>query len=199
MKLWNIITIVMISILSLPVFADIHLSAPSQLKLQVVNGKNATNESPLVLKNGENQIAFRYEVRYRTGSEETFFASDIILMTFEGNDQNYVITLPKLSTKAQREDFNNKPAITLTDSNGKAVAFEQSKLMKNGMQFNRDLVAELAVYNQTSKPASLNQPTSIIIPAGSKSEGDVAGEMLNYWYSKADEKTRAKFKARINK
>ena len=71
--------------------------------------------------------------------------------------------------------------------------------MKNGIQFNRDLVAELAVYNQTSKPASLNQSKPIIIPAGSESEGDVAGKMLDYWYSKADEKTRAQFKARINK
>ncbi|MGJ8581151.1 MAG: DUF2057 family protein, partial [Psychromonas sp.] len=29
-------------------------------------------------------------------------------------------------------------------------------------------------------------------------EGDVAGQMLDYWYKKADEKTRAQFKARIN-
>lgn len=198
MKLWNVITVVIISTLSLPVFADINLSTPTQLKLQVVNGKNTKNKKPLVLKNGKNQIAFRYEDRYRTGSEETFFTSDVILMTFEGNDQNYVITLPKLPSKAQREDFNNKPAITLTDSNGVAVPFEQSKLMKNGIQFNRDLIAELAVYNQTSKPASLNKPTPAIIPAGNESESDVVGKMLDYWYSKADEKTRSQFKARIN-
>lgn len=189
----------MVSFLSSQVLADIHLTTPSQLKLQVVNGKNAKSESALIFENGKNQIAFRYEDRYRSSGEDIFFVSDIIIMTFEGNDQNYFITLPKLRTETQRENFNNKPAITLKDSHGKAVLFEQGKLMKNGMQFDRQLVAEMEAYNQTSKPASLNQPESIIIPAGSQSEGDVAGKMLDYWYSKADQKTRAQFKARINK
>ncbi|MFT6924832.1 MAG: hypothetical protein ACJAZP_000402 [Psychromonas sp.] len=199
MKLWNIIVLIMVSFLSSQVLADIHLTTPSQLKLQVVNGKNAKSESALIFENGKNQIAFRYEDRYRSSGEDIFFVSDIIIMTFEGNDQNYFITLPKLRTETQRENFNNKPAITLKDSHGKAVLFEQGKLMKNGMQFDRQLVAEMEAYNQTSKPASLNQPESIIIPAGSQSEGDVAGKMLDYWYSKADQKTRAQFKARINK
>ena len=198
MKLWNVIAIVIISLLSPQVLADIHLTTPSQLKLQVVNGETAKNENPLVLKNGKNQIAFRYENRYRSAGEDVFFASDIILLTFEGNDDNYVITLPKLHTKTAQEAFNNNPAITLQDSNGKAVVFEQGKLMKDGIQFNRDLVAEMRVYNQTSQPASLNQPKSIISMTGNDSEADVAGKMLDYWYSKADEKTRAEFKARIN-
>lgn len=199
MKLWNVIAIVIISLLSPQVLADIHLTTPSQLKLQVVNGETAKNENPLVLKNGKNQIAFRYENRYRSAGEDVFFASDIILLTFEGNDDNYVITLPKLRTKTAQEAFNNNPAITLQDSNGKAVVFEQGKLMKDGIQFSRDFVAEMRVYNQTSQPASLNQPKSIMSITGNEPEADVAGKMLDYWYSKADEKTRAEFKDRINK
>lgn len=199
MKLWNIIIIVMISLLSSQVLADIHLTTPSQLKIQVVNGENAKNENPLILKNGKNQIAFRYQERYRTGGEDIFFVSDIIIMTFEGNEQSYFITLPKLSSQIERDAFNNKPAIILKDKDGIAVMFEQAKLMKNGIQFNRDLAAEMAVYNQTSKTASLNQPGSIIIPSGSQSEGAVAGKMLDYWYSKADQNTREQFKIRINK
>ena len=199
MKLWNIIVLSMISTLSSQVLADIHLTTPSQLKLQVVNGEKTKNENPLLLKNGKNQIAFRYEERYRKGGDDIFFSSDIILMTFEGNEQHYFISLPKLRTEADRDAFNDKPAIILKDNDGVEILFEQGKLMKNGMQFDRDLVAELVVYNQTSQPAALNQPTSIIIPAGSQSEGDVAGKMLDYWYSKADQNTREQFKIRINK
>ncbi|MEL0658887.1 DUF2057 domain-containing protein [Psychromonas arctica] len=200
MKLRNIIIVVIVSLLSPQVLAEINLTTPSQLKLQVINNEIAKNENPLLLENGKNQIAFRYEDRYRSAGEDVFFTSDIILLTFEGHDNNYFITLPKLRTEGERTDFNNNPVIILKDSNGKTVSFEQGKLLKNGIQFNRDLISELRVYNQTSQPASLNQPKSIISMTGneSESEADVAGKMLDYWYSKADEKTRAAFKARIN-
>ena len=198
MKLRYIGLVLMGSLLSAQASADIHLTTPSQLKLEVVNGEKSNNQNPLVLKNGENQIAFYYEDRLRSGGEDIFLTSDVMLITFKGNDQDYSITFPNFSSEKQFDRFNDKPAIALTDSNGKAVPFEQGKLLKNGIQFNRDLVAEMAIYNQTAKPASLEQPTSIIIPAGSQSEGEVAGKMLDYWYSKADEKTRAQFKARIN-
>ena len=198
MKLWNVVAIIIVSLLSSKVLADIHLNTPSQLKLKIVNNEIAKNENPLLLENGKNQIAFRYEDRYRTAGEDVFFTSDIILLTFEGHDNNYFITLPKLRTESERTDFNNNPVIILKDSNGKTVSFEQGKLLKNGIQFNRDLISELRVYNQTSQLASLKQPTSIISVADNQSEADVAGKMLDYWYSKADEKTRAAFKARIN-
>ncbi|WP_137297771.1 DUF2057 domain-containing protein [Psychromonas sp. SP041] len=198
MKLWNVVAIIIVSLLSSKVLADIHLNTPSQLKLKIVNNEISKNENPLLLENGKNQIAFRYEDRYRSAGEDVFFTSDIILLTFEGHDNNYFITLPKLRTESERTDFNNNPVIILKDSNGKTVSFEQGKLLKNGIQFNRDLISELRVYNQTSQLASLKQPTSIISVADNQSETDVAGKMLDYWYSKADEKTRAAFKARIN-
>jgi uncharacterized protein YccT (UPF0319 family) len=179
--------------------AEIHLTTPSQFKLEVVNGEKPKNKNNIVLKNGENQIAFFYEDRIRAAGEDIFLTSDILLMTFEGHDQHYTITFPHFNSKKEFDRFNDKPMIKLTDSDGKTVPFEQDKLLKNGIQFNRDLVAEMAIYNRTSEPASLKQPTSIIIPAGSKSEAEVAGQMLDYWFSKADEKTREQFKARINK
>lgn len=198
MKLWNMIIWVSMSLLTPQVFADVHLTTPTQLMLQVVNGEKVKDQKSLTLQNGKNQIAFRYEARYREGRDDVFFSSDIILMTFEGHDQDYIITLPELSTQSERDDFNNNPIIILKDKNGEAVQFEQGKLLKNGMQFDRDLITEMAAYNQTSKPASLNQISSKAILAGSNSEEDVAGEMLDYWYSKANKKTQDQFKQRIN-
>lgn len=199
MNLQNLSLVLISSFLSAQVLADIQLTIPSQLKLAVVNGEKSKDEHTLVLKNGKNQIAFSYEDRLRSGGEDVFLTSDIILMTFKGNDQQYSINFPSFSSEKDFNHFNDKPVITLTDGNGQAVPFEQDKLLKNGIQFNRDFVAEIAAYNQTSQPASLNQAASIIIPAGSKSEGEVAGQMLDYWYNKADEKTRIQFKTRINK
>lgn len=199
MNLQNLSLILISSFLSTQVLADIQLTTPSQLKLAVVNGEKSKDEHTLVLKNGENQIAFSYEDHLRSGGEDVFLTSDIIIMTFKGTDQQYAINFHTFNSEKEFDRFNDNPAITLTETNGRSVPFEQGKLLKNGIQFNRDFVVEMAAYNQTSQPASLNQPASIIIPAGSKSEGEVAGQMLDYWYSKADEKTRIQFKARINK
>jgi len=210
MKLSNIISIVVFSLFSLfslfstQVLSDIRLTTPNQLKIKLVNGQSAKDVNPLILKDGSNQIAFSYQDRYREDGEDIFFTSDIIVMTFSGNDQEYFISLPTLNSQKERESFNKKPLITLTNKSAEPVSFEQSKLIKNGLQFNRDLVAEITAYNQTSKPASLNQnatitaPTANIAPTANQSEADVAGKMLDYWYNKADPKTQAAFKKRIN-
>ena len=198
MKLLNFISLALISTLSQQAFAAINLTVPSQVTLKVVNGEQAKQQNALILNDGKNQIAFQYEGNYREGGEVNYFTTDTLLITFEGNNQNYTMSLPKLRSKKQVEQFNAHPEVVLMDNNGDAVPFEQGKLMKNGIQFNRDLVAEAAAYNHTDNPASLRQPATIIVPANGQTEGDVAGQMLDYWYKKADEKTRTQFKARIN-
>jgi len=198
MKRWNIIPLALMAVLSPQVIAEINLTVPSQVTLEVINGAEAKQQKAITLKDGKNQIAFQYEGNYRNGGEITYFNTDIILMTFDGENQDYTLSLPRLDSDKQVAQFNKQPALTLTDSNDNPVPFEQGKLMKNGIQFNRDLVAEMRVYNQTEQPASLNQVASIIIPENGQTEGEVAGKMLDYWYSKADQKTRDQFKARIN-
>ncbi|MEG3753994.1 DUF2057 domain-containing protein [Psychromonas arctica] len=198
MKLLNFMSLALISILSQQAFAAINLTVPSQVTLKVVNGKQAEQKTSLTLKDGTNQIAFEYEGNYRQGGEVNYFTTDTLIITFQGKNQDYTISLPTLRSARQVDQFNAQPEIIITDINGEAVPFEQGKLMKSGIQFNRDLVAETVAYNQTDKPASLQQPATIIVPANGQTEGDVAGQMLDYWYKKADEKTRAQFKARIN-
>ncbi|RBW46439.1 DUF2057 domain-containing protein [Psychromonas sp. B3M02] len=198
MKLWNLFTFAIASMISTQALADINLTFPPQLKLQLVNEKISNSENALQLKNGQNQIAFQYKTHYRSDGERLLFTSEMILISFKGHDQNYTITLPELNSEEEFEQFNKKPQIALKDDSGKPVKFEQGKLIKEGFQLNRDLVSEVSAYNRTDKPASLHQPATIIVPANGQTEGDVAGQMLDYWYKKADEKTRAQFKARIN-
>lgn len=198
MKFWNILSIAIACCISSQALADIQLTIPSQVKLQLVNGEKSASTSPVLLKNGQNQIAFRYQDRYRVGGDDVFYSSDIIIMNFAGKDDNYVMAIPKLTSQAERDAFNEKPCISLKDSQSQDVLFEQGKLLKNGMQFDRDLVAEMKDYNLTSQPASLQQRVTIITTPGTQSEVDVAGKMLDYWYQKADRKTREQFKLRIS-
>ena len=194
--------------LSFPTLADVNIDLPDSAELILVNGVKAEGNDTLALKNGQNQIAFRYEDGYRENGEYSLFKSDVVIMTFTGTDTHYSLTLPKLRSSLDGRKFNREPALTLTDNSGTPVTFEQGKLMKNGMQLGRNFEAEIAAYNQTSQPAAVAIST---LPAVSLStinksanvaneaEGEnVAESMLNYWYEQADEATRDRFKAHIN-
>ncbi|MCW8327697.1 DUF2057 domain-containing protein [Photobacterium sp. SDRW27] len=198
--------------LSFPTLADIKLDLPYSAELVLVNGYEAEGNDPLTLENGENQIAFRYQDGYRENGEHKLFKSDVIIVTFEGQDSAYKLEVPKLRTAQDTQKFNKRPSVSLKDSEGSDVSFAQDKLIKSGLQFGRDYEAEIAAYNQTDKPAALQAAVAVTtlpaaVPAqtakpavkGQQPQGkNVAENMLNYWYEQADEATRARFKARIN-
>lgn len=197
---------------SLPALADVTLALPSTAELVLVNGKSAEGNDTLTLKDGTNQVAFRYEGGYRENGDYTLFSSNVMIIKFSGTNANYTLELPKISSEIEGNRFNKKPVINLTDANGKAAEFEQGRLIKNGIQFGRDFEAEMAAYNQTSQPAALagafavTTLPAIVTPAAPTTSNtspvpqgeNTAENMLNYWYSQADEATKARFKARIS-
>ncbi|WP_064603165.1 YccT family protein [Photobacterium sp. J15] len=189
--------------LSFPSLADINLELPYSAELVLVNGVKKDGNEPLVLKNGENQIAFRYQDGYRENGEYQLFKSDVIIVKFNGQDANYRLEMPKLRNEMETFKFNNNPSIKLTDTNGQAINFEQDKLMKSGIQFGRDYEAEMVAYNLTDNAAAMKSAAITTLPAkvdldGKQQGENVAETMLNYWYEQADPATQARFKARIN-
>lgn len=189
--------------LSFPSLADINLELPYSAELVLVNGVKKDGNEPLVLKNGENQIAFRYQDGYRENGEYQLFKSDVIIVKFNGEDANYRLEMPKLRNEMETFKFNNNPSIKLTDTNGQAINFEQDKLMKSGIQFGRDYEAEMVAYNLTDNAAAMKSAAITTLPAKVNLDGKQQGEnvaetMLNYWYEQADPATQARFKARIN-
>ncbi|ELR67685.1 hypothetical protein C942_01615 [Photobacterium marinum] len=189
--------------LSFPSLADINLELPYSAELVLVNGIKKDGNEPLVLKNGENQIAFRYQDGYRENGEYQLFKSDVIIVKFNGEDANYRLEMPKLRNEMETFKFNNNPSIKLTDNNGQTINFEQDKLMKSGIQFGRDYEAEMVAYNLTDNAAAMKSAAITTLPAKVNLDGKQQGEnvaetMLNYWYEQADPATQARFKARIN-
>ncbi|WP_298769508.1 DUF2057 domain-containing protein [uncultured Shewanella sp.] len=192
-----------------PVLANVTLKMPYNSDLILVNGKDASGNEKIKLPNGINQVAFRYQGNFYQQDQESSFDSDVIIMTFEGFNASYSLSLPNLRTMNAAQQFNHKPQLTLTDKTGNSVPFKQGKLMKKGLQFGRDYEAEIAAYNQTSQPAALDtlvkntpaiapQTTSQVSNATTPVNSQVnVGQMLDFWYSQADEATRASFKKRI--
>lgn len=199
-------------------FADVTLSMPSNSELVLVNGVDASGRDPLKLRNGINQVAFRYIGRYQQQGSQTQFQSDVIIIKFEQSDAQLALSMPRIRSDSAADKFNHSPQVTLEDRNSKLVPFELGMLIKKGLQLGRDYEAEIASYNLTDQKASLSiQPTAAATPAaiaevtasstastapnkGAKPKADNqvnVGQMLDFWYQQADEETRKAFKKRI--
>lgn len=207
--------------------ASLHL--PDRTETVFVNNKASHQQSKVLLDstlpNGMQQIAFRYQARYRDNGSQNDFISDVIVLRFNASEQDYRLTLPPINSAASAKKFNLKPAITLTDSSGNTIAFTQDKLIKSGLQIGRDFVQEMAQYNASAAIAavassavitpSLNPVSGATIASDHSSQVispsadviEVTAEditqaevmrMLDYWYQKANNQTQAEFKAKIN-
>jgi len=206
-------------------FAEPALSFPNSAELLVVNGKSTEADSPVTLREGKNQIVFKYNTSFRQLGQQKRFSSEAIILSFEASNQTYNLILPKLKSSNDADKFNSTPAITLSDSKEQAVSYDTDILTKEGLQLGRDYSDEMSVYNQSEASAAVSsiaivkqaakvQSTEVVTTSASttaKTEVNKqattkdnqipdqinVGQMLDFWYSQADEETRKAFKARI--
>ncbi|WP_318457019.1 YccT family protein [Photobacterium leiognathi] len=188
-------------------FANVSLTLPDSADLVLVNGTKAQGNDPLSLKDGDNQIAFRYETNYRENGDTHLFKSEVVIVTFNGKDASYTLSLPKIHSQYEAKAFNKQPHVTITDQQNNDIAIKQDVLIKNGVQIGRDFQQEIAKYNLSGAPAALTSAISVSVPQVQNVAVEKSGKvdqayvtkMLNYWYEKADKTTQDQFKASINK
>ena len=222
MKLSAYLLMVLTSLtLSFSSFASIVLNLPHQSYLIAINGEKAQGNKRIVLPNGINQIALRYEGEYKENNYYRPFQSNIIVLKFSGKDDHYNLNFPYLLNKEEADLFNRSPTLTLTDKQQEPVSFSQGLLLKAGLQIGRDYIEELAQYNQANHAASM--PAKRLLTADTKNSGvnfngrptikvtqatgsnkptyyiNVPETMLRYWYQRADSETRDMFKQQISK
>ena len=190
-------------------FADVTLNLPQSAELVLVNGVNAQGNATQTLHNGNNQIAFRYDKNYRENGDTHLFRSEVVVMTFSGNDATYTLQLPRISSEYQAQKFNRQPTLSLLASDGSEIPFKHDVLIKDGIQINRDFPQEITQYNLSKAPAALASAITAnemqraqqqVNPAEKNGQIDQAyiTKMLNYWYNKADTATQQQFKTSIN-
>lgn len=204
-------------------WADPTLSFPNSAELLVINGKSTEADSPATLREGKNQIVFKYNTSFRQQGQQKRFSSEAIILSFEASNQTYKLKLPKLKSSSDADKFNSAPLIQLSDNKDQAVNYDTDILTKEGLQLGRDYSEEISLYNQTEASAAVGSfavvqqtakvqsaetitttampksPTSKQTTSRSKEIPDQinVGQMLDFWYQQADEETRKAFKARI--
>ncbi|QIR13701.1 YccT family protein [Shewanella aestuarii] len=247
MKILPTLATLSLSLLSPLLFAA-SLSLPTNAELIALNGQEIKATNPLDLTTGVNQIAFRYQGTYRQGGTQTRFESELIVVSFSADDQDYTLTLPTIRNKRDANNFDQQPQLSITSKQGD-LAFTYDVITKPGLQWNRKYLEELALYNQSQQVASVNEfaipvatatnsqstiqqeaptpstaikatptTTSTISTPPAKAESAKAematqaviqpktiaqdqaeiSQMLDYWYSKANDETKAAFKNKIN-
>ncbi|ENM5761389.1 DUF2057 family protein [Vibrio mimicus] len=189
--------------------AKVTIDIPDTIDLLVVNGSSpklsggffdATKK--LELDDGEQQIVFRYSPYFSQGSDRIIIDSDVIIATFDAANQDFTFDMPKYRDAPQATKAIKKMEWQLVDQKGKAVEMRQDRLIKEGMQLGRNFEFETAEYNRKGGIAALTSSIAtqpLTQQEASNAVASAAEEMLHFWYNKADEETKARFKAFVNK
>ncbi|MGL0814811.1 DUF2057 domain-containing protein [Vibrio vulnificus] len=194
--------------------AAVTLHVPDDVTLFVANGQKAklsgslfASSKTIELPNGENQIVFQYEPYFSQGNDRIGVESNVIIAKFSANDTDLNFELPKYRDHRVAEQEIKQMQWQLVDEQGAAVTKSEDKLVKSGMQIGRDYAREAADYNQTASIAAIGTAVSVATiktePVANaetkvKAGDNTAEEMLHFWYDKADDATKARFKAYIN-
>lgn len=147
-----------------PVCAEIILKLPSDVELLTVNGQKPLNTSPVTLSNGLNQIAFRYNAQYRKQANSVRYQSDVLIIRFNQTDQELHLKLPNIDSAKAAKQFDELPLLMLLDKHNQVIAFDQDRLVKNGLQIGRNFEQEIFQYNQGQHPASITFTTQQSLP-----------------------------------
>ncbi|MCG6285567.1 DUF2057 domain-containing protein [Vibrio vulnificus] len=194
--------------------AAVTLHVPDDVTLFVANGQKAklsgslfASSKTIELPNGENQIVFQYEPYFSQGNDRIGVESNVIIAKFSANDTDLNFELTKYRDHRVAEQEIKQMQWQLVDEQGAAVTKSEDKLVKSGMQIGRDYAREAADYNQTGGIAAIGTAVSVAtiktepvadVETKVKAGDNTAEEMLHFWYDKADEATKARFKAYIN-
>ncbi|ELU4007635.1 DUF2057 domain-containing protein [Vibrio vulnificus] len=194
--------------------AAVTLHVPDDVTLFVANGQKAklsgslfASSKTIELPNGENQIVFQYEPYFSQGNDRIGVESNVIIAKFSATDTDLNFELPKYRDHRVAEQEIKQMQWQLVDEQGAAVTKSEDKLVKSGMQIGRDYAREAADYNQTGGIAAIGTAVSVAtiktepvasVEAKVKAGDNTAEEMLHFWYDKADDATKARFKAYIN-
>ncbi|MBV0932861.1 YccT family protein [Marinobacterium weihaiense] len=168
-----------------------------------------SNTARLELENGKHQVVVEYLAEIEDSADDFLLErSDTFVLLFEAKDVQLNIAAPQIDSHYDLKAFNRDPQWQLKTAAGQTVAYQVDTLEKEGFQLGRDYAEELQRFNQTAAKAALPSLTHAthsfateVAPATAadiqSTDQKMAGEMLQFWYERADENTRDKFKSWI--
>jgi len=195
--------------------ADVILIPAPGVDIVAVNGVSVesnsffSDTSRIQLDNGQHQIVAEYVAEIEESADDYLLEkSDTFVLLFNANDTTLNLSAPAVSSQYALQTFNQGNQWQLTRTDGTPVEFTTGKLEKEGFQLGRDYEKELKRFNHTQAKAALpalatdthsfqSSGASIHSSETGITDQKMAGEMLQFWYERADQNTRDKFKSWI--
>ena len=153
------------------------------------------------------QVVVRVSEVVVDGSDRNLFESDPIIVTFQGQPNDLVISAPRLDNMRNAKLFAKNPKITVKTTSDQEISSKQDILQQSGIFPDTRVAEDLAEYNSSNGVAAAPNLVSVSLPTAaptgasakaSKAKITVQGEnvaeqMLQYWYQQADKETQARF------
>ncbi|PSV48758.1 YccT family protein [Photobacterium indicum] len=173
------------------------------------------SDDSVTLKNGQNQIVYQVDhYFYKGDSQSERYRSTPFVLSFTASDQNLSFIIPNFNDIEKAQQYTKKPTPQLTDKQKKTYPFKHDNLAFDGISINHDYEKYTKEYNKKGGIAALTglaittsslPVTKQALPESasvektatttqtSKTEANLAGDNLKYWFEQADKETRKEF------
>ncbi|AOF54201.1 hypothetical protein BKG91_11300 [Rodentibacter caecimuris] len=191
------------------------VSSSSNIDFLAIDGQKASksllnkNNSFNINDSNTHQVVVRVGEIVGSGSSQSLFESNPIIVTFQGSTEDIVISTPSIRTKAEAEKFNGAPVISVKTASGQNIPAKIDTLKQEGLFPSANIVSDLANYNASGAIAAVPalatasmQPMMGAMPATNDKatkgkvvvQGEnVAEQQLQYWFQQADKETQTRF------
>ena len=188
------------------------VNVSSNLSLLAIDGQKASKsllkeKSSFEAAAGQpHQVVVRLTEVIGSGDGQSLFESVPVIVTFDGDSQDLLISTPNVRTKSAGDDFNQAPKITVATKSGEAVNAKIDVLKQEGLFPATKIVEDLSAYNASKAKASVPAFSETVMGAmplgasGKAAKGkvvvqgeNVAEQQLQYWFQQADKETQTRF------
>ncbi|OOF43496.1 hypothetical protein BKK50_04720 [Rodentibacter rarus] len=193
------------------------VSSSSNIDVLAIDGQKASKSllkatrSFNINDTNTHQVVVRVGEIIGGGSNQSLFESSPIIVTFQGSQEDIIISSPTLRTKADAEKFKAAPIISVKTTSGKEIPAKIDVLKQEGLFPSANVVNDLADYNVSGAAAAVPAFASSTMPAtpmvavapatNSKANKgqivvqgkNVAEQQLQYWFQQADKETQTRF------
>lgn len=183
-----------------------NLTTSKSLELLAFDGQKVKKDQSLQVNDGKaHQAVVQIVTLVRDGNDETMFESSPFVLTFNGSQEDVVITTKELRNRNDVVAFEKAPQFQVKTKSGNAISVKQDVLKGEGLLPNSNVVENLSNYNSgtgvAALPALATTQMQTVMPVSGKStkgkvvvQGEnVAEQQLQYWFQQADKATQKRF------
>ncbi|WP_118816828.1 curli polymerization inhibitor CsgI-related protein [Haemophilus haemolyticus] len=194
------------------------VSTSSNLELLAIDGQKASKSlakdaKTFAVNDTQNhQVVVRLSEIIGSGSSQTLFESNPVIVTFQGNAEDLVISAPAIRGRSEGDKFNEMPSISVKTKSGNTLSAKVDVLKQEGLFPSANVVNDLAEYNASGATASVaafaafaatTAASPMVATPASNAKANkgkvvvqgenVAEQQLQYWFQQADKETQTRF------